>query len=60
MAAASSTVTAEPVHAGIDVQRRAPAPVVDGDERIPFGKLGRAVDDRPQIVVGKGLRRTPA
>ena len=47
----------EPVHAGIDVERGAAAPVVDGDERIPLGKLGRAVDDRPQIVVGEGLRR---
>ena len=48
----------EPVHAGVDVERGAAAPVVDGDERIPLGKLGRAVDDRLQIVVGEGLRRT--
>jgi len=49
---------AKPVHAGVDVERRAAAPVVDGDERIPFGKLGRAVDDRPQIVGRECRRRT--
>src|SRR6516225_12256753 len=41
---------AEPVHAGVDVESGATAPVLDGDERIPFGKFGRAVDDRPQII----------
>jgi hypothetical protein len=48
----------EPVHAGVNVECGTPAPIVDGDERIPLGKLGRAVDDRLQIVVGEGLRRT--
>jgi hypothetical protein len=37
---------AEPVHAGVDVQRRAAAPVLLGDERIPFGEFSRAVDHR--------------
>ena len=48
---------AEPVHTGIDMQGRAAAPIVDGDERIPLGEFGRAVDDRPQIVVGERRRR---
>ena len=48
---------AEPVHAGVDVERRAAAPVLDGDEGIPFGQLGRAVDHRPQIVDRECRRR---
>ena len=51
---------AEPVHAGIDVQRGAAAPVAGGDERVPLGEFGRAVDHRPQIVVGEGLAPSPA
>ena len=47
----------EPVHAGIDVERGAAAPVPGGDEGIPFGKFGCAVDDRPQMVVCERLRR---
>src|SRR5260370_642733 len=43
---------AEPVHAGIDVERRAATPFLGRDESVPLRKLGRAVDDRPQIVVG--------
>ena len=45
---------AKPVHAGIDVERRATAPVTLGDERIPLRKLRRAVDHRPCGKLDKG------
>ncbi len=48
---------AEPVHAGVDVQGGATAPIVRCDEGVPLGKLGRAVDHRPQIGLGDGRRR---
>ena len=37
---------AEPVHAGVDVQRRAAMPLVRGAKRIPFGKFNQAADHR--------------
>ena len=40
---------AEAVHAGVDMQRRAAAPIVGGDEGIPFRKLGDAVDHRARV-----------
>src|SRR5262252_4532153 len=48
---------AEPVHAGVDVEGCAATPVLGGDEGVPFGKFGGAVDDRPQIVGCESLRR---
>ena len=54
---------AEPVHAGVDMDRRPAAPVLGGDESIPFRQLGRAVDDRPNVQLGKragGFRRKSA
>ena len=46
----------EPVHAGIDMQRRAAAPVAGRDEGVPLGELGRAVDHRPQVGIGERRR----
>src|SRR5262249_55783697 len=43
----------EPVHSSVDVQRRAATPISDGDETVPLGKLGHAVDDRPQLRFGQ-------
>ena len=51
---------AEPVHAGVDVQRGAALPGMGADEGIPFGKLGRRVDDRPRIDLDEGRRPSPA
>ena len=48
---------AEPVHAGVDVEGCAAAPILGGDEGVPFGQLGGAVDDRPQMIGCEGLRR---
>ncbi len=48
---------AEPVHAGVDMQRRAAAPLVGGDEGVPFGQLQQAADHRPRVDVGKGGAR---
>ena len=47
---------AEPVHAGVDVERRASEPAVRGDERVPLGKLGHAVDDRAGADLGERTR----
>ena len=47
---------AEPAHAGIDMQRRAAPPALPGDEAVPLGKLGGAVDDRSQPHVGDRRR----
>jgi len=35
----------EPVHPGIDMQGRAAAPIGRAHEGVPFGELGRAIDD---------------
>ena len=48
-AATSSGRESEPVHAGVHVQRHAAAPVVGGDERIPFGELDQVADYRPRV-----------
>ena len=47
---------AEPVHAGVHLQRGAALPVMGGDEGVPLGKLGHAVDDRPRIELDEGRR----
>jgi hypothetical protein len=36
--------------------RRAALPVAGGDEGVPLGKLGHAVDDRPSIELDEGRR----
>ncbi len=48
---------AEPVHAGVDVQRRAAAPLCRGDEGIPFGQFDHAADHRPCAQLGIDRRR---
>ncbi len=40
---------AEPVHAGIDMERRTAAPVLGGNKGVPLGQLGRAVDHRLDV-----------
>ena len=46
---------AEPMHAGVDLQRRAALPSMGADEGVPFGKLGCRVDHRPRIDVDKAF-----
>ena len=48
---------AEPVHAGVDMQRRAAVPLVGRAERVPLGELDQAADHRPRADVGEGRRR---
>ena len=47
---------AEPVHAGVDMQRSAAAPVIGGAEGVPFGELDQAADHRPRAQFGEGRR----
>ena len=47
---------AEPVHAGVDMQRRAPLPAARGSESVPFGELDQAADYRPRRDPGEGGR----
>ena len=42
---------AEPVHAGVDMQRGAAAPARCRAKRVPFVELGAAADHRPQVRV---------
>ena len=48
---------AEPVHAGVDVQRRAAGKAAGRDEVVPFGELDQAVDHRPRIGLDESLSR---
>ena len=53
---------AEPVHAGIDVERSTAAPILSGDEGVPLREFGRAVDHGLRVQFGErfgGLRRKP-
>jgi hypothetical protein len=45
---------AEPVHAGVDVQRRAAVPLAGGDKSVPFGQFEQVPDHRPRTDVGEG------
>ena len=44
---------AEPMHAGVDLQRGAALPAMGADEGVPLRKLGRRIDDRPRIDFDK-------
>ncbi len=48
---------AEPVHAGVHMDRRAAAPVLRRDEGIPLRQLRRAVDDRLRVELGESVGR---
>ena len=43
---------AEPVHAGVDMQRRAAVPALRRAEGVPFGQFDQAADHRPRIDLG--------
>ena len=48
---------AEPVHAGVDVQRRAAGETAGRDEVVPLGELDQAVDHRPRLRLDESLSR---
>ena len=47
---------AQPVHAGVDVERRAALPFAGSDKGVPFRQLRDAVDDRPRIDLDERRR----
>ena len=47
---------AEPVHAGVDLQCRAAAPLRTGDKGVPFGQFDHAADHRAHAQFGIGRR----
>ena len=49
---------AEPIHAGVHMDRRAATPVLGGDEGVPFGELGGAVDYRLGVEFGERHSRS--
>ena len=47
----------EPVHAGVDVQRRSATPLVGGAEGIPFRELHKAANHRTSVDSRQRLAR---
>ena len=48
---------AEPIHASVEMQRRAAGPALHGAERVPFGELAEVPDHRTRIDLGEQMRR---
>ena len=46
---------AEPVHAGVDVDRRTPGPPRAAAEHVPFGQLVEVADHRPAVELGESI-----
>ena len=48
---------AEPIHAGVDLERGAAFPAVAGNKGVPLGQFGHTVDDRSNVDVQEGRTR---